>query len=166
MTDPTRPMPDLGTPRSRIQDATAGRYVPPGSTDPSVAPYPASPYAAGPANAYPTTPPNPYAVHQDPYAAAAPGGYAAEPSNGSAITLVVLSALCIFPLALITQIPALILGIMSLAAGSGQPQRARSLARAGWWAFAGGLALIAVLAVVMLAALVGLMTAFWGTLGG
>lgn len=163
MTDPTRPLPDPGVPRSPVQDAPAGRYAPPVA---SPGPYPASPYAAGTPSPDAAGPPNPYAGHQDPYAVAPPGSYLAPHSNGSAITLVVLSALCIFPLALITQIPALILGIMSLAAGRGEPVRAARLARAGWWAFAGGLALIAVLALVMLAAVVGLVTAFLGTLAG
>lgn len=173
MTDPTRPLPDLGAPRSRVQDAPPGRYVPPpGTPDPAATPYPSSPYGpAGGANPYavgsasgqPTAAPNPYAVHQDPSAL---GAYAAGHSNGSAITLVALSALCIFPLALITQIPALVLGIMSLAAGRAEPARAARLARAGWWAFAGGLVLIVVLALVMLAALIGLITAFLGLLAG
>ena len=72
------------------------------------------------------------------------------------ITLVVLSAPCIFPLALITQIPALVLGDHRRWPPGGRTARAARPARPGWWAFAGGLVLIVVLALVMLAALIGL----------
>lgn len=110
-----QPMPPGGPRRSSIQDAGS-----------------ANPYLRRPGR--PVLAPTPYV-----------GAYAGRRAvSGSAITLVVVSAVCLFPFLLVTQLPALIIGLMAINARD-DLARADRLARRGWWAFAAGLAAIVAL---------------------
>lgn len=92
---------------------------------------------------------------------AGPAAYAVRPRvNGSALALVIVAGFSLFPFFLVTQAPALVLGIMALAQG-GDPARSARLARRGWWAFAAGLASLLLLAVLAVAAVIGLISAIF-----
>ncbi|CCH73113.1 hypothetical protein BN11_2330010 [Nostocoides australiense Ben110] len=141
-----QPLPPRGMPRSRVQDAPApDAYRRPGH---HVRSAPGRPVYAGP-----VTTGDPYGSSR--YVAARPT------VNGSAIALVVLSSLCLFPLFMLTQVPALVFGVRALAAQS-DPQRSARLARHGWWAFALGLAALVALFLIAAAALVGVLAAAVG----
>lgn len=138
------PPPPYAAPASPYDDRPSPYGVP-------VNPYATDPGAGGPAA--PGRPePNPYAV--DPrtpaspgaYWAGAPGGPAAWPtsaparSNAPAVVLLVLSAVLVL-LCCLTQIPSLILAIVSLSKKDVDPEGAARMVKYGWIAFGAGLAI-------------------------
>ncbi len=123
------------------------------------APYGQQPYGQNPSGQAPYGQPpygqSPYG--QPPYGQAPPyGGYATgQPgrTNVSAVVLTVVSALMTLT-CLITQVPALVLGIMALAKQTRDPEDSRRFARYGWIAFAVGILVLVLLAVGIVALVV------------
>jgi hypothetical protein len=113
-------------------------------------PYAADPYGGQPYGGAPAYPP-PTAA--SPYGAR--GG-----TNGSALTLVILSGVLILFCGGLLLIPAAVFGAIGLAKHAGDPVGASRMTRYGWIAFAVGIVATVVVAAILLAVVIGAGGAF------